>query len=116
MKPVRGIITNPGFPNGLPRRGKEQPLTVELVRGTGDQPGPFGRESEHPTALGLPCLRDVFDGTFYLVEDLPPFSELRVIEPPTDDEGRELLDAVVKEGLPLAGSPPQGAPSPTERS
>jgi hypothetical protein len=34
VKPVRGIITNPGFPNGLPRRGKEQPLTVELIRGT----------------------------------------------------------------------------------
>lgn len=62
-----------GFPNGLPRRGKEQPLTVELIRGTDDQPGPFGR-ADHPTALGLPWLRDVFDGTFYLVEELPPFS------------------------------------------
>jgi hypothetical protein len=72
MKPVRGIITNPILPNGVPRlAGGVDPLTVELVRGTDDQEGPFGRP-EHPTALGLPCLRDVIDGTVYLVEDLPP--------------------------------------------
>jgi signal transduction histidine kinase len=31
-------------------------VTVELVRGTEGQEGPFGREVEHPTALGLPVL------------------------------------------------------------
>ncbi len=35
-----------------------------------------------------------------------------VREPPADDEGRELLDAVVKEGLPLAGSPLPGGTEP----
>jgi hypothetical protein len=109
MKPVRGIITNPVLPNGVPRRDG-QPLTVELIRGTEDEEGPFGRP-DHPTAVGLPVLRDVVGGTLYLVEDLPPYSELRVIEPPTDDEGRELLEAIVKGGLPLAGSPlPGGTP------
>jgi hypothetical protein len=112
MKPVRGIITIPSLlPDGVPRRGVEQPLTVELIRGTEDQEGPFGRP-DHPTALGLPVLRDVFDGTLYLVEELPPLAELRVIEPPTDDEGRALLEDVVKEGLPLAGSPLPGGGGP----
>jgi hypothetical protein len=110
VKPVRGIITNPILPNGVPGRGG-QPLTVELVWGTADHDGPFGRP-DHPTALGLPCLRDVADGSMMLVEDLPPFSELRVIEPPTDAEGRKLLDAMVGEGLPLAGSPLPGGDTP----
>ena len=110
MKPVRGIITNAALPDGVPRRDG-QPLTVELIRGTDDQEGPFGRP-DHPTALGLPVLRDVTDGTLYLIEDLPPFSALRVIEPPVDDEGRELLAAVVREGLPLAGSPLPGGTEP----
>jgi hypothetical protein len=57
-------------------------------------------------------LRDVVDGMSYLVDDLPPYSELRVMELPADDEGRELLDAVVKEGLRLVGSPRQGADVP----
>src|SRR6266852_8711003 len=92
MKPVRGIITNPMLPDGVPRPGGVQPLAVELVRGTDDQP----------------CLRGVDDGIIYLVENLPPDSQLRVIEPPADDEGRELLDAIVEEGLPLSGSPLPG--------
>ena len=112
MKPVRGIITSSVFPDGVPRRfarhlppgAAGQPLIVELIRGTDDLEGPFARP-DHPSALGLPVLRDVVDGMIYLVEDLPPYSELRVIDLPADDEGRELLDAVVKEGLPLAGSP-----------
>jgi hypothetical protein len=110
MKPVRGIITNPLLPDGVPGPGGK-PLTVELIWGNEDQQGPFGRP-DHPTALGLPCLRDVIDGRRYLVEDLPPFAELRVIEPPTDDAGRVLLDAIVKEGLPLAGSPLPGGTVP----
>jgi hypothetical protein len=109
-KPVRGIITNPILPDGVPGR-HGRPLTVELIRGTNDQEGPFGRP-DHPTALGLPVLRDVVDGTIYLVENLPPYSQLRVIETPTDDEGRELLEAVVREGLPLAGSPLPGGTEP----
>jgi hypothetical protein len=110
MKPVRGIITNPMFPNGVPRIDGE-PLTVELTRGTDAQPGPLGRP-EHPTALGVPCVRDVIDGRTLLVEDLAPGSQLRVIVPPTDAEGRELLDAVVNEGLPLDGSPLPGGTAP----
>jgi hypothetical protein len=114
MKPVRGIITSSVFPDGVPRRfarhlppgAAGQPLIVELIRGT-DMERPFGRPG-HPTALGLPVLRDVVDGTLYLVEDLSPYSELRVVDVPADEEGRELLDAVVKEGLPLAGSRLQG--------
>ena len=107
MKPVRGIITNRLLPDGVPRRGVVQPLTVELILGTDNQEGPFGRP-EHPTALGLPCLRDVVDGTIYLVEDLPPFSEFRVTEPPADEEGRKLLEALIAEGLPIADSPLTG--------
>jgi hypothetical protein len=110
---VRGIIVTPTFPDGVPRfsAGSSLPLTVELVRGMQDQEGPFGRP-DHPTALGPPVLRDVVDGTRFLVEHLPPLSELRVIEPPADDEGRALLDGVVKEGLPLARSPLPGGKVP----
>jgi len=111
MKAVRGIITHPIHPHGGPFGRDGKVLMVELIRGTDDQEGPFGRP-DHPTALGLPVLRDVVDGTLYLVEHLPPYAELRVIEPPTDDEGRELLDAVVEEGLPLAGSPLPGGTLP----
>jgi hypothetical protein len=111
MKPVRGIITSPVFPDGVPRRfarhlppgAAGQPLIVELTRGTEAMEGLFGRPG-HPTALGLPVLRDVVDGMLYLVEDLSPHSEFRVVDWPADDDGRELLDAVVKEGLPLVRS------------
>ena len=116
MQPVRGIITNPLLPDGIPRpvphhlldtEAEVQRLTVELVRGTADQDGPSGRP-DHPTALGLACLRDIVDGRVYLVEDLPPYSELRLTEPPADDEGRQLLDDIIKEGLPVANSPLTG--------
>jgi hypothetical protein len=115
MKPVRGMITSTVFPDGVPRRfarhlppgAAGQPMVVELIRGTDEMEGPFARP-DHPSALGLPVLCDVVDGTSYLVDDLPPHSELRVMELSADDEGREVLDAVVKEGLRLVGSPRRG--------
>jgi hypothetical protein len=119
MKPLRGIVTSSVFPDGVPRRfaphlppgAAGQPLVVELMRGTDDLEGPFARP-DHPTAFGLPVLRDVVDGLSYLVEDLPPYAELRVTDLPADDEGRELLDAVVQEGLTLDRSPRPGGDAP----
>lgn len=86
MKPVRGVITHPLMPDGVPDLNSVgETLQVELVRDAG----------------GTATLRNVNSGEQLAVEDLPPSSYLRLIEPPGDDEGQRLLDDIIAEGLPL---------------
>ena len=85
---VRGIITVPPFlAEGVTdyKRPGEL-LRVELCRG-GD---------------GIAALRRTGDDEVFTVEELPPSAHLRLTEPPTDDDGRQLVTDIVNEGLPLA--------------
>jgi len=97
MKPVRGIITHWLMPDGVPRparlsAGGGEVWAIEIIRGTD----------------GSPVMLDLANGRHLTVEDMTPGAQLRVTEPPGDDEGRELLDALVAQGLPLADSPLTG--------
>ena len=77
MKSVRGIVTHPWMPDGVPRpvvlkAGDDPVFSVELVR----------------QADGTPACRDMQDGRVYSVENLPPFAHLRLTGPPGDDDGQ----------------------------
>jgi hypothetical protein len=93
MKPVRGVITHPRLPNGVPDlESLGDTLQVELVWDVD----------------GTAALRNVKSGQQITVEELPPSAHLRLTEPPGDDDGERLLDDIIAEGLPVA-SPLSGS-------
>ncbi len=93
MTSVRGLITNPMLPDGVPDYKRPgQALLIEVCR-----------DDEGTAAMRRPGDSEVFT-----LEDLPPYSHLRLTEPPTDDDGRWLVDEIVAEGLPIADSPLSG--------